>query len=276
MNPKVSIIIPCFNSESTLEETLQSVLRQNYKNWEAIIVNDGSTDGTEDISLKWLKSDDRFRYYSKPNEGLGKTRNFGIEKALGQYILPLDSDNLVVQNFIEEAVEILEKKPEIGVIHGHAECFGHKEKFWQVDDFDFKKLLLRNYIDACAVYRKPLWQLAGGYDEKMPFQGFEDWDLWLRFGTLNVKFHHLEKVTFKYRLSETSMISSYTPDHYKQNIKYISKKYGQFYKDHYEKYYNRAMHHQTNPLRAIGFYFKLFMFKKLTKLGIGKKFIAKI
>jgi glycosyltransferase involved in cell wall biosynthesis len=82
MNTILSIIIPCFNSEATLEATLTSVYNQEYQNWEAIIVNDGSTDTTEKIANKWLEIDSRFQYFYKQNEGLGKTRNFAINKAI--------------------------------------------------------------------------------------------------------------------------------------------------------------------------------------------------
>ena len=68
MQPKVSIIIPCYNSESTLNETLQSVFDQKYEAWEAIMVNDGSPDNLETIALNWVEKDDRFKYYKKTNK----------------------------------------------------------------------------------------------------------------------------------------------------------------------------------------------------------------
>ena len=95
MSTKISIIIPCYNSEATLEDTLKSVADQDYQDWEVVIVNDGSLDATEEIALKWVDEDNRFIYFKKENEGLGKARNYGIERAKGIYILPLDSDNLV-------------------------------------------------------------------------------------------------------------------------------------------------------------------------------------
>ena len=80
MNPIISIIIPCYNSEATLVSTLNSVIEQKFQDWEALIINDGSTDYTEKIALEWVNTDNRFKYFSKKNEGLGKTRNFGINK----------------------------------------------------------------------------------------------------------------------------------------------------------------------------------------------------
>ena len=175
MSVKISIIIPCFNSESTLETTLESVFSQDFQEWEAIIVNDGSTDTTEEIALGWVKKDQRFRYYSKENEGLSKTRNFAILKSEGDYILPLDSDNQLTHNFSQDAITVFENNKDIGVVYCNAEFFGLKEGIWEVDKFDFEKTLIYNYIDACAVYRKILWERVGGYDENMPYQGQEDW-----------------------------------------------------------------------------------------------------
>src|SRR5690554_1163693 len=169
MDPKVSIIIPCYNSEATLEETLNSVKAQEFEDWEAIIVNDGSPDNLEVIALDWVAKDSRFKYFKKENEGLGRTRNYGIEKARGLYILPLDSDNKVASAFIGKAVEILDSEAEIGVVHGDAMYFGEKKGRWKVAPFDFERMLLSNYIDACAVYRKSLWEQVGGYDVQMPY-----------------------------------------------------------------------------------------------------------
>ena len=109
MNPILSIIIPCYNSQNTLEETLMSVLEQDFQNWEAILINDGSPDNLEDIALKWVEKDARFKYFKKENGGLGSARNYGINKAKGNYILPLDSDNTIGKSFAQRAITIFEE-----------------------------------------------------------------------------------------------------------------------------------------------------------------------
>jgi glycosyltransferase involved in cell wall biosynthesis len=237
MSPIISIIIPCFNSEATLETTLESVLNQNFQDWEAIIINDGSIDSTEKIALKWVNQDDRFKYFAKQNEGLGKARNYGITRSKGIFILPLDSDNQVIEDFVQDAINVFEKNNEVGVVYGHAEYFGEKNGLWEVPQYDFKKILADNFIDACAIYRKKLWEEVGGYDENMPFQGNEDWEFWLALGALNVKFHHLNKTTFKYFVSKNSMIRSFTDIMHKSNNNYILKKYNEFYQKHYAEVY---------------------------------------
>jgi len=270
MNPILSIIIPCYNSESTLESTLESVINQDFQDWEAIIINDGSTDTTEEIALRWEEKDKRFRYFAKPNEGLGKTRNFGIERSNGEYILPLDSDNQLMKDFAKEAIFIFENKQDIGVVYGDAEYFGERNGLWKVAEYNFKKILAGNYIDACAIYRKKLWTEVGGYDENMPYQGYEDWDLWINFGVLNIKFYHLNKITFKYFVSTNSMIRSYTNEIIHSNNEYVFTKYSKHYSNMYMELYllheKSKMNYQDN-LKSEKFVINLF-----TKMFLGFEF----
>ena len=95
---KVSVIVPCYNQAQFLDEALMSVLNQSYANWECLIINDGSPDNTEDVALRWCNKDERFVYLKKENGGLCAARNMGIEKATGEFILPLDADDKIAEN----------------------------------------------------------------------------------------------------------------------------------------------------------------------------------
>ncbi|MCJ7934334.1 MAG: glycosyltransferase [Chryseobacterium sp.] len=95
MNPKISVIVPCYNQAIYLDECLKSVMNQAHINWECIIVNDGSTDNTEEVAKKWAEKDSRFHYIYKKNGGLSSARNAGLEKASGEYIQFLDSDDMI-------------------------------------------------------------------------------------------------------------------------------------------------------------------------------------
>ena len=108
--PLISVVIPAYNAEQFLDETLESVLSQTYENWECIIVNDGSTDKTEFIAKKWCEKDARFRYFYKENSGASDTRNLGIKEARGEYIAFLDADDLYMPNFLEICLENLVEK----------------------------------------------------------------------------------------------------------------------------------------------------------------------
>lgn len=264
MSPKISIIIPCYNSETTLEETLVSVSEQVFQNWEAILVNDGSPDNLEIIAQKWLTKDPRFRYYKKENGGLGTARNFGIEKAKGTYILPLDSDNKIRPLFAKKAIAILDKEPKVDIVHGDAMYFGEKEGRWNIAPFNFERMLMQNYIDACAVYRKSMWEDVGHYDTKMPYQGNEDWELWLAFGAKNCVFKHLNEITFDYRVSGNSMIKSFNSEKFKANKKYIKRKYCEQYFLYFKKNSTALASLNEAPFKAA-----LIFLKKWIKTLLG-------
>ena len=148
---------------------------------------------------------------------------------LGHYILPLDSDNKVRPNFARKALKILEQDSAIGVVYGDAEYFGEKTGIWKVGEFSRYKMLSHNYIDACAIIRKQIFDELGLYDEAMPHQGHEDWDFWLRVIAANHSFFYLEEVTFDYRVLASSMIRSFDKEMTLRNIDYIFKKHYKLY-----------------------------------------------
>lgn len=231
MKPIVSIIIPCYKTEKTLSETLQSVLDQNFNEWEALIINDGSPDNLEAIAIEWMQKEARFKYFKKDNGGLGSARNYGIHHAIGEYVLPLDSDNKIRPDFVKNALKVFQSKSNIGVVYGDAMRFGEEHSIWNVGDFDLYRILEHNYIDACTLIRKAVFDLVGGYDENMPFQGHEDWDFWLSVVGSPYEFYYLKEITFDYRVTSTSMIHSFNLEMISQNVSYIQKK-------HYELYVN--------------------------------------
>jgi len=109
MNKLISIIVPIYNSSNTLDRCIKSVLNQTYKNYELILINDGSTDSSETICLNYQKKDSRIKYYYKKNSGAGDSRNFGIKKANGEYIGFIDADDEVLPEMYEKLINIAEK-----------------------------------------------------------------------------------------------------------------------------------------------------------------------
>ena len=235
MQIDISIIIPCYNTENTVIETLISVKEQEHSNWEAIIVNDGSPDNLESLVLDFIKYNKRFKYFKKENGGLASARNFGISKANGEFIVPLDSDNKLNANFLIEALKIFREKKSIGVVYGNAYYFGSKNGIWKMGEFDSLKILNSNYIDACAVFRKQIFNIIEGYDSNLPFQGHEDWDLWLQILSTNFEIYYLDKILFHYRVSSESMIRSFTKEMDQKNADYIMAKHYKLYLKYYPK-----------------------------------------
>ncbi|KUO69201.1 MAG: hypothetical protein APF83_05155 [Lutibacter sp. BRH_c52] len=115
ITPKVSIIVPCYNQSQFMNAALQSVLEQTHQNWECIIVNDGSTDKTNEIAGKWVEKDNRFVYFKKENGGLSSARNLGLENAKGHYIQFLDSDDCIAKTKLEISLQQLNSSINEGV-----------------------------------------------------------------------------------------------------------------------------------------------------------------
>jgi len=225
MNPRISIIIPCYNHGQYVREAISSVEKCTDKNlYEMIIVNDGSTDSFTLEEMGRL-ANDGYYVINQVNQGLGRTRNNGIKAAKGEYILPLDSDNRVRPEYIYESIKILDAHPEIAMVYGDAEFFGDKSKRHVVGEFNLQNMMVENQIDACAVYRKSVWEAVGGYDEKMPIMGYEDWDMWMNMTFKNYKFHYVPEILFDYRVLGNSMLRSISVSNKKKLFKYMDEKY---------------------------------------------------
>ncbi len=222
----VSVVIPCYNQGEFILDAISSVQSCSEPVWEAIVVNDGSTDPVTQKVLTYLK-DSGYQVVDQSNQGLAQARNKGIELAKGPYILPLDADNKIRGDYITKAIDILDRNPDVGVVYGDAELFGDNTGVRLVPDFDLNRILRGNYIDACAVFRKVVWQECGGYDPRIPKKlGYEDWDFWLSAAEKGWKFYHITEVLFEYRIRSDSMVSFCNiPENRKQLLRYIATKH---------------------------------------------------
>ncbi len=132
-----SIIIPVFNRKEILKKTLQTVLDQTYTNWELILVDDGSEDGSKELQDSYAKGNGRIKAFSRPSsrlKGANACRNFGYEKSSGSYVIWLDSDDLLRPNFLETAANQLEESPaELTIVGCHAEIGGKIESYGVLD-----------------------------------------------------------------------------------------------------------------------------------------------
>lgn len=203
-NKLVSIIIPCYNQAHYLPEALGSVLVQTYENWECIIVNDGSPDNTEQVALEWCNKDPRFRYIKKQNGGLSSARNFGIDTAMGKYIVVLDADDKLHSLYIAKCIQTFEDVQTCALVYSEATKFGSENCRWDLERYSYLRLLSTNMIFCSAMYKKSGWKDAGGYDEGIRF-GMEDWEFWLRLLDKNSIVKQLPESLFFYRVKADSM-----------------------------------------------------------------------
>ena len=101
-NPEISIVVPVFNVEKFLKKCIESIISQSFSNFEVLLVNDGSTDGSLDICLQYTKIDDRVKVINKKNGGLSDARNAGIKYATGKYICFIDSDDFIEKEYLQK------------------------------------------------------------------------------------------------------------------------------------------------------------------------------
>ena len=237
MNVLVSIIVPCYNHAHFLDEALQSVLNQTYLNWECIIVNDGSPDNTEQVAQKWCKKDNRFSYIEKKNGGLSSARNAGIKISHGEFILPLDADDILHELFLSKLVPVLEKNKSLAIVSCYSKFFFFKKENIVHElkpvGTTYHAILFENSLIATSLYRKKCWEEVSGYDENMK-NGFEDWEFWIAITKSGWNYEIVEEFLFFYRKQKNSMLIDTLENHRISNIEYVFKKHKDVYLKHHD------------------------------------------
>ena len=199
--PRLSVIIPCHDDGDYLIDAVASVER-NAPAAELIVVDDGSTQPRTRQVLAALREAGH-RVIEQPHAGLSAARNRGIAASSGDYFLPLDADNRLLPRFATEAIAMLDAEPATGVVYGDRREFGARSGDVAVPELDLPRMLWSNYIDACAVVRRTVWNEVGGYD--VAFTDWEDWDFWLGAAGRGWRFVHLPWPTFEYRIRPGSL-----------------------------------------------------------------------
>lgn len=183
--PKVSVIIPTYNRAKLIRRAVDSVLSQSYKDYEIIIVDDGSTDNTKEILANY---DGSIRYIYKNNEGISATRNRGIKEAKGEFIAFLDSDDEWLPDKLALQADLLEKNKKLGlvcskmiILNGNSEKIGMKPE--QKTGEDFRELLEigGDLPTSTVMVRKECFDKVGVFDELLP--PMEDFEMWVRIAS---------------------------------------------------------------------------------------------
>ena len=204
INPQVTVIVPCYNQAQYLPEALASIQAQTLKEWECIIINDGSPDNTADVAREWVKSDLRFRYIEKPNGGLSSARNAGIKAARGEFLQFLDADDLLESDKLAWQIQVLNHNLHIGIVYSDVRYFPahapHERRFSLFDPDEpwvepawldprpfFEKLLEDNTMAVnCPLLRRSVIDRVGLFDESL--SALEDWHYWLHCAAAGVRF----------------------------------------------------------------------------------------
>lgn len=231
MEKLVSIIIPIYNQASKIGDCLESIRSQTYVSWEVIVVNDGSTDRIDEVIEKYqaLFPKEKFFYFSKPNEGSNPSRNFGQEKAKGDYLLFCDADLVLEKTMIEKMVRVLNTHPHVSFTYS---SFYYGPKLFRLFPYDINRLRAMPYIHTSSLIRAVDFP---GFDPMV--KRFQDWDLWLTLLKNGKKGEWINEPLF--RVKTNGHISTWLPKaaykflpflpvvkKYNQSVKIIQQKHG--------------------------------------------------
>lgn len=179
IQPKISIVIPCYNDAKYIRQSVQSAFDQTYANKEIIVVDDGSDLITKNELFKIASKMDLL--ITQENKGVSEARNVGIEKADGEFIVTLDSDDYFEPEFCENAILEFMKDSKISIVTCYTNWFKNIQdsEIYKPSGGKLEDILLSNVAMGSTMFRKNSWNKVGGYDIKM-INGFEDWEFYIR------------------------------------------------------------------------------------------------
>lgn len=190
---RVSIIIPHYNQLDYLEQAISSAKAQTYEDIEIVVVDDASTQNPRSLMQRHVSTWCHIVSHTN-NLGLSAARNTGIQYASGEWILPLDADDMIDKRYVEKAVNA-----NTDIVSSWLQYFGrYNATFRPEPHYDYQDFLVRNRINCCSMFRKEMWEKIGGYDQNMKL-GFEDWEFWIRATKAGYKVVVLQEPLFLYR-----------------------------------------------------------------------------
>jgi len=198
--PLVSVLIPHFNQAKFIEECVDSVRAQSYPAIETILIDDASTDEDAREALDRLEATGDLKVIRlNENGGPSHARNVGLEHAEGRYIYPVDSDNILLPDAVEQLVDQLSVAgEEVGFIYPNIQFFGNREDYYEVPEYNLYTLLHGNFCDTCSLLDRQIFDAGERYSERIKL-GHEDWEFALRLASRGVRGEAARVPTMRYR-----------------------------------------------------------------------------
>ena len=231
--PLVSIVIPCFNYGKFIEDALQSVEKQTFQNFEIIVVDGGSTDGSQEY-LKQIQRPKIKVFLREGRHLVGDNRNYGIKLARGKYICCLDADDMLEETYLEKAVFYLETY-QYDVVYPSVQCFGELNEVWFAPMTTFERMMqIGNSVPTVAIFSKEAWRISGGYKDWPIGKGHvpEDWEFWTRMMGYGFRFKNLKEALMLYRVHKAGLTAHCETTQeeqrqiiYKENEKLLANQY---------------------------------------------------
>lgn len=219
MNDFVSIILPVYNGEKFLRESIDSVISQTWKNWELLIVDDCSTDSSPVIAKEYVAKDDRIHYYrNEENLRLPRNLNRGFSLAKGDFLTWTSDDNMYEPEAIERMVEKLKEDNDAEFVFASCRIIdeeGNPIEYIMVNENSPKMLIGHNSVGACFMYTRKVYEEVGEYDPTYTL--VEDYDYWQR---ISAKFKTviIEEILYKYRFHDGALTSTMKKDIFNQTL----------------------------------------------------------
>lgn len=203
----VSVIVPVYNQEKFLQDCLQSLIRQTMTSWEVVVVDDASPAGNVGQIVD-LFHDTRIHVVRHSlNQGVSAARNTGFRNSSASYVVAVDADDMLAENYLEKALNVLEKNPQADCVFGDLMFFGTEDRISRRLIHDHSELTQKQWIPGAGVLmRRIFWEHVGGYCEAKELRyGNEDWDFWITAASLGFHAVHLPELLYFYRRHESSM-----------------------------------------------------------------------
>lgn len=205
--PRFSIVVPAYNAESTLADTLDAIAAQNWSEWECVIVDDGSTDATPDVAGFYVSGDTRFTLHRQENQGTAGAYNTGVLASTAELIVICSADDLLLPSHLLTMAELADRNPTCGIYSSNGDYLlesGERRQVYEGLDWECERSLTLEDVLACcffsvgAVYRRSVFDLVGGY--RVGVYG-EDYDFWLRAMAKGATHRYSPQVLATHRLS---------------------------------------------------------------------------
>ena len=212
--PRVTAIVPLYNTRAYIEQALDSALAQRYRRFEVVVVDDGSTDGSGEIVRRYVaRFPRRVRLVQQPNAGLPAARTTALYAGRGDYFALLDADDAWHPDHLAQAMDAFDADPDLGLVHanirridGEGRLLGVPARHWRPGIDAYRVLALREEHVACptAVFSREAVNKVGGFDPQFTHLGCEDRDLWLRIAE-RFRLRYLDRVAADYRVHAHGM-----------------------------------------------------------------------
>jgi glucosyltransferase len=199
--PIVSVIITCYNYGKFVEESISSVMNQSYNNIKLFVINDGSTDKSDEV-IKGLKKIYNFEYIYQDNVGVVATRNRALDIAVGDYAIQLDADDWIDVNYVEEVVKLAEKT-NADIVYTDYSKFGSDIEISNFPDFNLEILKNKNYVHVSSLVRLKAIK-KNKFDVKLQNLSHEDWDFFLTLALQGNKFIKCTTTHLNYRIHSST------------------------------------------------------------------------